>query len=216
MTRGPGLIPSRVMLVVKNLSAKAGDGKTQGFEPWVGKIPWRRKQQPTPVFLPGKSHWTEEPLGLESTGSQRVRHNSSDLACTQRELESICHNSRVYTLPCSTILCAAYKTWQGQINQYFFKIQGRNLFGSFLLPPPSPRSTSQQRGPGHHSSDVKLGPSSLSQVSAPVKHSRVPKTGESHLGEVLLCSGIGRTFIRKVVSNPTLSSSSLKQDSEGT
>ena len=29
---------------------------TQGFSPWVGKIPWRRKWQPTPVFLPGKSH----------------------------------------------------------------------------------------------------------------------------------------------------------------
>ena len=26
------------------------------FNPWVGKIPWRRKWQPTPVFLPGKSH----------------------------------------------------------------------------------------------------------------------------------------------------------------
>ena len=26
------------------------------FEPWAGKIPWRRKWQPTPVFLPGKSH----------------------------------------------------------------------------------------------------------------------------------------------------------------
>ena len=26
-----------------------------GFDPWVGKIPWRRKWQPTPVFLPGKS-----------------------------------------------------------------------------------------------------------------------------------------------------------------
>ena len=25
------------------------------FKPWVGKIPWRRKWQPTPVFLPGKS-----------------------------------------------------------------------------------------------------------------------------------------------------------------
>jgi len=25
-----------------------------GFDPWVGKIPWRRKWQPTPVFLPGK------------------------------------------------------------------------------------------------------------------------------------------------------------------
>ena len=27
-----------------------------GFNPWVGKIPWRRKWQPTPLFLPGKSH----------------------------------------------------------------------------------------------------------------------------------------------------------------
>ena len=27
-----------------------------GFNPWVRKIPWRRKWQPTPVFLPGKSY----------------------------------------------------------------------------------------------------------------------------------------------------------------
>ena len=27
-----------------------------GLSPWVGKIPWRRKWQPTPVFLPGESH----------------------------------------------------------------------------------------------------------------------------------------------------------------
>ena len=27
--------------------------KRQGFDPWVGKIPWRRKWQPTPVFWPG-------------------------------------------------------------------------------------------------------------------------------------------------------------------
>ena len=26
------------------------------FDPWVGKIPWRRKWLPTPVFLPGESH----------------------------------------------------------------------------------------------------------------------------------------------------------------
>jgi len=26
-----------------------------GLDPWVGKVPWRRKWQPTPVFLPGKS-----------------------------------------------------------------------------------------------------------------------------------------------------------------
>ena len=27
-----------------------------GVSPWVGKIPWRRERQPTPVFLPGESH----------------------------------------------------------------------------------------------------------------------------------------------------------------
>ena len=46
-----------------------------GFNPWVGKIPWRRARQPTPVFLPGESPWTEEPGGLQSMGSQRVGHD---------------------------------------------------------------------------------------------------------------------------------------------
>ena len=31
-------------------------GGRPGFDPWVGKIPWRRKWQPTPVLLPGESH----------------------------------------------------------------------------------------------------------------------------------------------------------------
>ena len=40
-------------LAVKNLPANAGDCR---FDPWVGKTPWRRKWQPTPVLLPGKFH----------------------------------------------------------------------------------------------------------------------------------------------------------------
>ena len=38
-------------LVVKNPPTNAGD-----VSPWVRKITWRRKWQPTPVFLPGESH----------------------------------------------------------------------------------------------------------------------------------------------------------------
>ena len=30
--------------------------KRHGFDPWVRKMPWRRKWQPTPILLPGKSH----------------------------------------------------------------------------------------------------------------------------------------------------------------
>ena len=37
---------------------------------------------PTPVFLPGESPWTEEPGGQQSMGSQRVRHDWSDLTHT--------------------------------------------------------------------------------------------------------------------------------------
>ena len=42
-------------------------------------VHWRRKWQPTPVFLPGIPGM-REPGGLPSTGSHRVRHNWSDLA----------------------------------------------------------------------------------------------------------------------------------------
>ena len=72
---------SPVALVVKNPNVSAGDIKKCGFDPWVGKILWRRKWQPTPVFLPEESR-TEEPGGLQSIGSQRVGHNWSNLACT--------------------------------------------------------------------------------------------------------------------------------------
>ena len=58
--------------------------KRGGFHPWVGKIPWRRAWQPTPVFLPGESPWAEELSGLRSIGSQRVGHYWSDLAKGQR------------------------------------------------------------------------------------------------------------------------------------
>ena len=36
----------------KNLPAM----REMGLEPWMGKIPWRREWQPTPVFLPGEFH----------------------------------------------------------------------------------------------------------------------------------------------------------------
>ena len=34
-----------------------------GFDPWVGKIPWRREMLPTPVFWPGESHGLYRPWG---------------------------------------------------------------------------------------------------------------------------------------------------------
>ena len=48
------------------------------FHPWVGMIPWRRKWHSS--ILAWKIAWIEEPGRLQSTGSQRVGHDWSNLA----------------------------------------------------------------------------------------------------------------------------------------
>ena len=40
----------------KEPACPSGRSKRCVFDPWVGKIPWRRSWQTTPVFLPGESH----------------------------------------------------------------------------------------------------------------------------------------------------------------
>ena len=47
--------------------------RRRGFEPWVGKIPWRSKWQPTPVFSPGKFHGQRSLVGYSPRG-----HKESD------------------------------------------------------------------------------------------------------------------------------------------
>ena len=45
--------------------------RKHGFVPYVRKIPWKRKWQPTPVFLPGKSNGQNNLAWIQSLGSQR-------------------------------------------------------------------------------------------------------------------------------------------------
>ena len=49
--------------------------KRCSFDPWVRKIPWRKAQQSTPVFLPWESHGQRSLVGYESIESQRVGHD---------------------------------------------------------------------------------------------------------------------------------------------
>ena len=42
-----------------------------GFDPWVRKFSWRRKWQPTPVLLPGKSHGQRSLAGYSPWGCKR-------------------------------------------------------------------------------------------------------------------------------------------------
>ena len=58
-----------------------------GLDPWVGKIPWRRKWQPTTVFLPGKSMdrgaWQTTVHGVaKESFVQLVKELADSLCCT--------------------------------------------------------------------------------------------------------------------------------------
>ena len=59
----------------KELACQYKRLKRPRFNPWVGRIPWRRVWQPTPVFLPRESPWTEEPGKLKSMRLQRAAYD---------------------------------------------------------------------------------------------------------------------------------------------
>ena len=50
------------------------------FDLWVGKIPWRSKGQPTPVFLPGESHGQRNLVGYSPWGCKES--DMTDIAQT--------------------------------------------------------------------------------------------------------------------------------------
>ena len=76
-----GLQASQVALVVKNLTASAGDIRDLGLIPGSGRSPGERNGKPLPRTL--GIQWTEDRGRLyKSMGSQRVGHDYSDLANT--------------------------------------------------------------------------------------------------------------------------------------
>ena len=69
------LAPWLKIYCVKEPACQCKRYKRCGFDPWFGKLSWRRVWQPTPVFLPWRIPWTEEPDRLQSTGLQRIGHD---------------------------------------------------------------------------------------------------------------------------------------------
>ena len=67
-----------------------------GFNPWVGKIPWRRKWQPTPVLLPGKFHGQRSLQISYSPWNHKESHTTEQLhvsACMEAfntQVSSLC------------------------------------------------------------------------------------------------------------------------------
>ena len=61
----------------KELSCQCRRHKRHTFDPWVGRIPWRRAWQPTPVFLPGQSYgqrslWWVHRVAKSQTGLKQL------------------------------------------------------------------------------------------------------------------------------------------------
>ena len=80
-----------IMGLPRWLSGKesACQNRRLGFDPCVRKIPWKRKWQPTPVFLLGKIPRTEEPGMLELQRFKGLQRFKKFLKRrTQEELES--------------------------------------------------------------------------------------------------------------------------------
>ena len=65
--------------MVKTLPGNAGDAGDPGLVPVLGRSPAGGHGNPL-QYLAWRIPWTEEPGVLQSMGSQRVRHDSSDLA----------------------------------------------------------------------------------------------------------------------------------------
>ena len=49
--------------------------RRHGFDPWIGKVPWRRKCQPILVVLPGKSHGQRSLVGYSPWGHKKSHMN---------------------------------------------------------------------------------------------------------------------------------------------
>ena len=73
------------------------------MEPWIRKIPWRRKWQPTPVFLPGESHGWRSVVGYSPWGRKE-----SDTTERLHFHTFFIHSSVSVHLGCSNVLAIIY------------------------------------------------------------------------------------------------------------
>ena len=71
----------------------------RGFNPWVGRIPWKREWQPTPVILPGEFHGQRSLAGYSPWGH---KESGTTEQLTHVPLEARASESEV-TQPCPTL-----------------------------------------------------------------------------------------------------------------
>ena len=85
----------------KEPTCKSRRHKRHRFDPWVGKIPWRRAWQPTPVFLPGKSHAQQSLVGYSPQG------------CTESDTTEVTEITSTQHTPHKPTSSSSPASWQG-------------------------------------------------------------------------------------------------------
>ena len=101
--------------------------RRRGFNPWVGKIPWRREWQPTPVLLPGKFHGQRSLVGYspwgrkESDTTGQLYSLTGCLFCGSRVLTYLQSESHTVVSKCQNTEVGSLSLLQG-----IFPTQGSN------------------------------------------------------------------------------------------
>ena len=111
---------SLVAQAVMNLPAIQ---KRLGFHPWLGTIPWRRKWQPTPVFLPGESQGQRSLVGYSPW-------DGKELDMTER-LTLLLHCKGVHEAPNTA------KRWYLNPGQFFIIVMSTPAYGKKPFVPPN-------------------------------------------------------------------------------
>ena len=100
------------------------------FSPWVGKVPWRRVWQPTPLFLPGES-LGQRSLAGNSPWNCRVRHNLATELQAQAKLGQGRVLAQISCLAWGAPACIPAGYWAG-LDLGTNELEG----GTHLVPPP--------------------------------------------------------------------------------
>ena len=64
------------------------------FDPWVGKIPWRREWLPTPVFLPGEFYGQRNLAGYSPWS--RIELDRSEQLTLSLDVQNLSHSLRLF------------------------------------------------------------------------------------------------------------------------
>ena len=98
------------------------------FNSWVGNIPWRKKWQSTPVFLPGKFHGQKSLLGDSPCGLKEL--DTTEHIHTHSLHENRCQHSKQNFSKLNSIMCKQDNTCQEDILirvWTWFKIQNQSV-----------------------------------------------------------------------------------------